>query len=644
MARKCSLLMVLLAGLLVVSPVLGQSRSVFWNRWDVTINNIDARQNVFDVTESYDISFTGTFTFGSAVIPQTNLESINNVSVQEAGRALSPSCSGSAGTFCAENTADGLSITYYFRRPITDDQQQFTLRYTVVGALRIYEDGDQLWWTAIPPEHFGFPIASSTVTVELPAGYAPREGIDLVETYGAPGDVSVRGTTVVATATRQLTGDESFEIRVQFPHNPQARVPGWQSTFDGERAYQENTLPIVNVGILALTCLLGLGGVVALFALWYVKGRDPLVGPVPEYLTEPPDDLRPAAAGALIDEQAEMREVVSIIVDLAERGYIVMEEHQTEGILGLGKQSSFIFKRTDKPADDLLSFEKRMIEAVFRGGLERSLDSLKNTFYVTVPSLQGDVYAQLLQKGFFSASPEATRTLYQGISTLLFGAAFLVFFFTIEQLDQISYALALIPVSLSAVGVATFIIGQHMPAKTRQGAESAAKWRAFREYLNNLDKYRAVEEATDQFATYLPYAIAFGIDQGWIRRFSGIQNVPIPIWYYPTYLGPYHRGYTAGTPLPRPQFDLGGGRGLPGELARAEGGGFSLDTMSKNMAGGLENISTGLTQMLDSAGRALNSQPQQSGSSGRWSSGGRSWSGGGFRGGGSSGGGSRGFG
>ncbi len=90
---------------------------------------------------------------------------------------------------------------------------------------------------------------------------------------------------------------------------------------------------------------------------------------------------------------------------------------------------------------------------------------------------------------------------------------------------------------------------------------------------------------------------------------------------------------------------MGGGE-MPGGLARAGGGGVSLDQMSGNLAGGLESISSGLSHMLNSASRAMTSRPQQasSGSSGSWRSGGGSWSGGGFSGGGGSGGGSRGFG
>jgi len=643
MPRRGILLLAIALCLLILSaPVIAQSRSVFWERWDVTIDNVDTRNNRFDVAEVYAINFTGTFRFGSAVIPQTNLEDIRNIAVYQNDQPLRESCSGEAGTFCVENSSDGLSITYYFFQPITNGSSRFRIEYTVIGALRVYSGGDQLWWTAVPVEHFGFPIGAATITVQLPSGFAPREGVDPIETFGAPATVKVNGTTVVAQATGQLGGDGYFEIRLQYPHDPNARVPSWQSVFDRQRDYEENVQPVVNLGLIAIGVLIAIGGPFLVLALWYTRGRDPQVGPVPEYLSEPPDNLPPAVVGTLLDEHADLRDVMSTLVDLAHRGYLVMEEEQKEGLFGIGKSSTFTFKRTDKPLNDLRGFEQRLMSSLFSNNqMERTLESLRNSFYMVIPRMQADLYDELVREGLFTAKPSTTRAFWGAIGGVVFVLAVLGFFAAISLTETIGGALMCIPIALGITGLCASIVGQHMPAKTRRGAEQAAKWNAFREYIRHLDKYGNVQEAAQHFDDYLAYAIAFDVDRSWVRRFSQVQNVPIPPWYYPTYLGPYHRGYVAGTPLRSPQMGHDG----PGELARA-GGGMSLDDMAGNISGGLDNIASGLTTMLNDSARILTSrpQPQSSGSSGRWSSGGRSWSGGGFRGGGASGGGSRGFG
>jgi hypothetical protein len=622
----------------VIPNVAQDDRSVYWRQWDVLIDNVDATNNVFDVSEQYDIDFSGTFRFGSAVIPNTNLEQISNIRVFENGQALERSCSEQPGTYCVENVEEGTSIVYYFFRPITDGNQSFEIRYTVEGALRVYEGGDQLWWIAVPEEKFGFSVGDSTITVNLPEGYAPREGVDPVETYGAQGNVQVNGTRIVATAPNGVGANETFEIRAQFPHNPNARVAGWQAGFDSRRQIQ----PLLDVGMIALGIIIGLGGLLGVFALWYTRGRDPKIGPVPEYLSEPPSDLPPAIVGTLLDEKADLQDVLSTLIDLSHRGYMVIEEDRTEGIFGLGGRSEFTFKRTDKSLGDLRSYESALVRAIFSNRMDRSMDSLKNKFYTHIPGLQRDLYQEIVKEGLFKNNPDSVRNGWGmlGIATILGSIA--LGYFGFEFIQEISMSIFLLPVSIGIVGIALLAVGQVMPAKTHKGAEEAAKWRAFREYLARTEKYKTLEEAAANFEKFLPYAVAFGMERSWIRKFSRVETMPIPPWYYPTYRGGYwSRGYTPGTPL-RPFSGLpSAGDVLPGELASAGGSGGGLDDLAGGLSGGLESIANGLTSMLNSAGSVMTSKPQSSGS---WSSGGRGFSGGGSFGGGGSGGGSRGFG
>lgn len=624
--------------LMVLLPTSAQSRSVYWQRWDVNIDNVDVTNNTFDVSEVYNTYFTGSFRFGSAVIPNTNLESIGNIRVFEGGEPLERSCSERPGTYCVENVEEGTSIVYYFSQPINNNEQTFELRYTVNGALRIYEGGDQLWWIAVPAEKYGFSVGESTITVNMPEGYAPREGIDPVVTYGAAANVDVNGTRIVATAQEPIGPDDTFEIRVQYPHNPNARTTGWQAGFDTQRQLQ----PIIDVAMIGLGLLIGLGGPLGVFYLWYSRGRDPKIGPVPEFLSELPSNLPPAIVGTLLDERADVRDVLSTLIDLSHRGYIVIEEGRTEGLFGLGGSSEFTFKRTDKPLEDLRSYESRLVRAIFSSGMERSMDSLKNKFYTHIPQLQSDLYQEVVKEGLFRDNPNSVRSGWSSIGVFVLMAAFGVGYLAITAIETLSPTLLCLPFAIGITGIALSLAGQSMPAKTRQGAEEVAKWRAFREYLERTEKYKSLEEAADNFDTYLPYAVAFGMERSWIRKFSRIETMSIPPWYFPTYRGGYwSRGYTAGTPM-RPYNGLpSAGDVLPGELARAGGSGGGLDDLAGGLSGGLESISSGLTSMLNSAGSVMTSKPQSSGS---WSSGGGGFSGGGSSGGGGSGGGSRGFG
>jgi uncharacterized membrane protein YgcG len=157
-----------------------------------------------------------------------------------------------------------------------------------------------------------------------------------------------------------------------------------------------------------------------------------------------------------------------------------------------------------------------------------------------------------------------------------------------------------------------------MPRKTRQGAEEAAKWKAFQKYLSNIQKYKDVKEATDQFEKYLPYAIAFGLERRWINAFAAEPTVPPPIWYRPIHYG-------------RP---IGMGAPISGGVAAPQMP--NLNQMGDGMVGGLNQIGDGMINALNTAGRSFATPPAP-----KYSGGGSSGSfrGGGFRGGGFSGGG-----
>ncbi|MCU0481761.1 MAG: DUF2207 domain-containing protein, partial [Anaerolineae bacterium] len=600
----------------------------------------DTTNNIFDVRETLKVRFSGTFRFGSRVIPLDNLEQIRDVRVTELGTPLRPSCIGETpGTYCVQYVEEGISVVYYFTRSITNASQVFEIEYTVDGAIRVYDGGDQIWWQAVPEEKFGFPVGSSVVTVRLPLGYAPREGIDPIVTYGASSDIRVNTTMVVASTTETISANNYLDIRVQYPHDPNARKASWQASFDTRREFEETQKPLIDLGLIAVSLLISISAPLGVYALWYSKGRDPKIGIVPEYLSDPPSNLPPAVVGTLIDERADLRDVLSTVIDLAHRGYIVIEEERKKGLFGISS-SEITFKRTDKPTDDLRSFEKTIVKRIFGGKLEKPMKSLQNKFYQYIPELQGDLYEALVDEKLLSANPNTIRNIYSaGLGGLFFLLAIGAMALSITLLSDLTSAFLCFPAALFVVAMAFSIGGNFMPRKTQFGAEEAAKWEAFRRYLQNLDKYAQADMITDKFEQYLPYAVAFGVDKAWIRRFSELDNVPAPIWYYPTYRGGYYgRGYQAGSPLPS------AGDVVYGDIVRAGGGG--LEGMAGGLSGGLESLSAGLSGMLESAAKTFTSRPQSasSGSSGSWSSGGSSWSGGGFSGGGSSGGGSAGFG
>jgi len=633
------LLSVLLALCLVVVTLVSASpaaaKSLSWDRWDseIWIN----KDGTFTVRETYEIYFIGgPFRFGYRNIPINQFTGISDVSVSENGVDYAESQSESANTFYWVEEDGQYLINWYF--PSTSDQSRtFDIQYTVAGGLIINEEvGDRFFWKAVGPEH-AFPIVSSTTTVHVPPGTTVDPEIDPFYSGAEAIYFFSDDKTAVTYRAANIPEDQYFEVGVRFPHGFVPNViPPWQAAYEEEQNWNEQSRPIANLALAGIGIFLLIASVVGVYVVWLLSGRDPDVGPVPEYLTEPPSDLPPGLAGTLVDESADLQDIMATLVDLARRGVVDMEEHDKR-LFGISVSKTFTFHKRGDFSGNLRGYESILVRELFGSGMSKDLDDLKDRFYSAVPKIQDALYKEAVKEGLFPVSPKSVRARYLGlgivgiiISAALFvcvGAAF------IDRVDTLLCPFVALGVgSLALIGVSS-----RMPAKSRKGAEENAKWKAFRVYLERADKIRDVGEAATQFEKYLPYAIAFGLERSWINKFARVPDVPMPRWYYPVGV-PYYVGHprTFGSQASEGTASVGGAsHDLSGSAVKSTP---SLDSMSGRVMGGLNSMSAGLFTMLNSTASAFTSVPHSSGS------GGGGFSGGGFSGGGGGGGGGAGFG
>jgi len=614
--------------LTMVAPAQAQSKTLVWERYDVFLNvlpNGDLR-----VTERQTINFTsGVFTFGFAIIPLEKMESITDISISEpngpvyteVGYGIDPR------SFYVNEVGDELEVYWYFP-PAVNETRTFDLSYTVRGAVRIYESGDKLQWIAIDGER-DFPILNASVQVTIPEGASFQD----IDSAGVRADWEQldSGRSVRYVAQGSMGPSDVMEIGVEFTHGVlPSNVPAWQAAVDEQETYDLNVRPILNLGVGAVAAIIAIGGPLLVYLMWYLRGRDPAIGPVPDYVEVPPDDMPPGLLGSLIDEQADMQDVVATIVDLARRGYLRIEEKEGKGFFGLGS-TDFTFVRTDKDDADLRKYERKVIQGIFTGSrTERKLSALRNKFYTKLPGIQEALYEELVSSGLFKRRPDRTRATWSGFGVVALVGAIIVGVLTVP-LSTYAGLIPCLAVALGLGAISMLMVGRYMPAKTLQGAEATAKWNAFRNYLRRIEHLQDLQQAANLFEPYLPYAIAFGMNQSWVNKFARLSEAPAPGWYVP-----YPRHYSDSGDVG------GGGGGLARSMPMGSGGrSGGLQGMSDSLGGGLQSMSDGLSTMLNSAGRVLGSAPSSSGSSG---GGGGGFSGGGFSGGGGGGGGGRGFG
>lgn len=347
-----------------------QSKTLHWERYDVTI---DIHQDGdFTVTEDQTIAFTsGSFTEGYAVIPLSKVESIDNVEVFEDGAPYSTGFGeGTPGTYSVSTYGGELEILWWFERA-SNESRNFTIQYDVSGGMRVYDDvsRDQLWWRAID-EDFAADINAATVTVNLPTS-VPQEQLtlDLYERGidGVQMDV-LSGDQIRYTASNIDQGD-ALEVRLEFPKITTAVEPDWQEAAEKQEEREEQLEPLkslANLLFLGGGLFLIVGAPVGTYLLWHTRGRDvPVEAPI-DMLREPPDDLAPGAVGTLIDETADIHDMISTLVDLAERGVITIEETKSE-FLGFSFDRDWKIRLVDGDRQ-LRKPERLLIQGLFKSG------------------------------------------------------------------------------------------------------------------------------------------------------------------------------------------------------------------------------------------------------------------------------------
>jgi hypothetical protein len=673
MCSRWPLLAVVLVSLVAVPAALGtravsaqSSKSVVWDRYDVTLDL--KNDGSYHLTERQQIDFNGgPFTGGFANIPTDRIDALRGVIVrEETANGVQDytyvpwsDYTEAPGTYTATQTSSQLSVKYGFT-PATNQKRTFILEYDVFGALRVYPNenppNQQIWWTAVSGDVTDVaPVQTATMTINLPTALTNLGPPVLVAGPGGttPQDHTTDGKTWTWQATN-LTNGQSLEVRLQFPPIVDAAPPSWQQRDDAQRQKDEQNnqrKALYNVIFLGIGLLTLVGGGAGLYGLWYSRGRDPHTGLVADFLPTPPDNLPPGAAGTLIDERADERDVTATLVDLANRGVLKMDEIQTPSVLGFG--GSRDFQLTLLQAEpSVTAFETELLRSLFGSSLKADqsvkLSEVRSRFTSATPKIKDLLYDELVTRGYFPRSPEKTRRTWRKTGTLLLGGTVLLAFCAGGAIANIAPLAWFLVAALIALAAGIVYVSSAMPRKTQPGAEAAAKWRAFRKYLGDIEKYEHVAESHQIFDKYLPYAIAFGLENSWVAKFASV-GAATPSWYGPVVvggpLGPfsgqrsYRRGFGGPVFIP-----TGGGWPSGGGTPGGGGGGVDLPNLqdvSDSAGRSLQGTSDSLLDMFNTAAKVF-SGFGGGGRGGGWGGGGGGFGGGGSSGG-SSGGGSRGF-
>ncbi len=314
------------------------------------------------------------------------------------------------------------------------------------------------------------------------------------------------------------------------------------------------------------------------FGLWYKYGHDEILTETVEFY--PPDGLNSLEAGFIYKGEAKSKDVISLLIYLANQGYIKIEEFRN-------KTGFYLIKLRDYSGNDVN--EELFLKGLFKSKNKVTLTNLENRFYKVKDKILKNINDKKNKEKIFITKNTGISLfivalmiiayslitipkfmLYKGDFFLLFLGLLvpeisLILVFNLKIPEKYSAKLKLLSVLYSFNGIFAWftlmpslllqipnylliylvgiicIIGmsvilKFLPKRTPYGLEMLAKLRGFKNFLETveLEKLeRMVDEKPTYFYDILPYAYVLDVSDKWIKNFETIVT-EAPDWYNDT--------------------------------------------------------------------------------------------------------------
>lgn len=320
-----------------------------------------------------------------------------------------------------------------------------------------------------------------------------------------------------------------------------------------------------------LTYVILLAGIAAVVVIYMRKyKRSKLVEPVE---VTPPDNLIPLKCGAIFKEKGAPEGITSMIVYMANKGYLTIEEKE---------KTIYLHKKNDA-AEQESSHVKRLLVSLFSKQQETvCIDALPESFYTTAMSMISEMkpYAD---NALYGTMQRTHFTWIQSIPAIIAVlVSFILALYTSLYLGFTHITASCIAISIGAL-IASF--GQHVfitsvmsvfilsmagfeqfqyyksidstcsyfvavvvvvtllwfilflkPKFTKEGAVIKGRVNGFRNYLQVAEKSQLemlVEENPNYFYDILPYTYALNVSDVWMEKFKDL-HLKAPEWYIST--------------------------------------------------------------------------------------------------------------
>lgn len=391
----------------------------------------------------------------------------------------------------------------------------------ISSTLKLFSDHDEIRIILVDNSENYTPSLVATVT--MPKSFQKKD-IEQA-TYAVHGIESYRNyvqdsKTLVYEATNVMPGS-TLSILVKFPKNMVK-----PSIFKQLGFYISSVSAQSYLVVAFILPLLTLG--MTLFML--VKRRkDQFVALSVPPSTKLPAKVSPAVVGVLLDGQIGTREIAATLIDLAERKFIYIVRKGEGFTFGKRKAANF------EESTELKTFEKILLSKIFTAQDYKSTrDDVEmrvghHIFSRKMAQVFLDIYDEATRANYFVKNPEQVHRLWRYTGIILFFLSILGFIQSAAYAPDPKFTLFFWVGSLAAASVIIKISGL-MPARSKTGSQALGPWMAFRKYLKMNEPIIVNAPASDLYLQNLPYAIVFGVEDVWAKRFLN-ETFTKPDWY-----------------------------------------------------------------------------------------------------------------
>ncbi len=517
-------------------------------RWSIQSVDIVARVDsagYMMIEEKRAYKFHGKFSYAYYDLALDGLLDVDYIQVLEDGEPYQLSDERTPGTFLIERDSKKIHLRWQFRgeaRHVSGDIREFTLRFRVLGAVRVHRDVAELYYKFVGA---GWDRASEKVrvTIQLPQEIH-RDELRAWAHGPLHGNLVLQSGNLVEMSIDHLPRRQFWEGRVIFPaHYVSAAAPALrddrnaapailaQETHWAEEANRQREEAVAhrqwqeaNRAQYFSWLWLGLAAGILFFLYMYQRFGRSLRNPEKRINSEPPAEMPPALANyTWHSHHLNGGALLATLFDLARRNFLRVQQKSETAKNWLGfsstKQEVAIIFDEEKirfSAGELLPYERELLEF-----LQTDLAQNRGQLGLEEIKKQARKFHRFFSRWKKAVAQQAGKPkLYEAASvraSVITFSAWLILtaanVFAIRAMGD-----AAIPFAIVSLGLAPFSF--FILRYTSENAKKRDRLQAFRDYLKRFPKTPKQHGATwQQVDQLLIYAVALG--------FTGAQTKPL---------------------------------------------------------------------------------------------------------------------